>query len=313
MHLAIIDREPDVALGEALRQAGFLISYAQDLHVKADAYILNDAHSESARLAAMLSKEERPFAWLGSGPHDVVHNPPTQEDLRLLHWMSKAGRGKEGHLSELGRVVTQVVHEIRNPLTALSAKLQWMRRKTEHDATVSKMSSTLLDEVERLSRMLSEVLEFGRARTQNRRAVTDVEQTLREVVALYRETAEAAQVTVELKAATAQVPYQSEELHQVFQNLLINAIDATPPDQTIRIHTSRTGVQLEVEFRNPGHLKEDTIDQIFDLFFTTKRNATGLGLPIVKRMVRGAQGDIIAMNDGADVVFRLTLPLTAGS
>ncbi len=313
MHVAIIDREPDPALGEALRQAGFLVSFAEELHVRADVFLLNASYVESARIAAILSKEDRPFAWLGSGERDVIHNPPTKEELRLLHWMSKAGRGKEGHLSELGRVVTQVVHEIRNPLTALSAKLQWMRRKTENDASVSKMSSTLLDEVDRLSRMLSEVLEFGRARTQNRRSVTDVEQTLREVVALYRETAEAAQVTVELKAATAQVPYQSEELHQVFQNLLINAIDATPPDETIHIHTSRTGEQLEVEFRNPGHIKEETIDQIFDLFFTTKRNGTGLGLPIVKRIVRGAEGDIIAMNDGSDVVFRVTLPLTAGS
>ncbi|MCC6807962.1 MAG: GHKL domain-containing protein [Deltaproteobacteria bacterium] len=327
------------ALAEAGYKVTFITTEADPLPElnalsNADAVIIASTHPNAERTAKTLAKVRAdgsyaPIVWLArsdAAPFvlDVVHDPPDRDELRLLAWMTSAERSRRAerdarreagdahHLSDLGRVVTQVAHEIRNPLTALSAKLQWLKRKASNEPQITTMSASLLDEVDRLSRMLSEVLEYGRSRTYSRRTTAEVAQTLKEVVALYRETAEAAHVQLVLDAEdSARVPYPSEELHQVFQNLLANAIDATPPDETIRIAVRKREGKLDVEFRNPGHLQEETLAQIFELFFTTKPNGTGLGLPIVKRIVRGAEGDIQALNDGADVVFRVTLPLSA--
>jgi len=213
-------------------------------------------------------------------------------------------------LAEMGKLVVQVVHEIRSPLTALSAKLQWLKHKARDNPELAQMSGQLDDEVTRLARLSTDLIELGRARSAARRS-TEVWQTLQEVLALYRETCERSGIELIIRGPDEhkKVSCASEELHQIFQNLLTNAIDATPPEEQIVIDV-RNGVQaLEVEFRNPGHLSDDTIAHAFDLFFTTKRNGSGLGLPIVKRIVTGVAGDVVAQNDGDHVVFKVKLPL----
>lgn len=262
----------------------------------------------------------------------VVHDPPAPAELTLLRWMARAAKtqaarqqgrqeAEHGNLAELGQLVGHIAHEIRNPLTALSAKIQWLKLKSA-EPLVLVTSDALLVEVDRLSHLLNDVLELaragpGRTTTLGKRANAEVKQTLAEVVDLYRETCENARVQLvvdinEQSAAPARVAFPAAELHRVFQNLLTNAIDATPPDETIHIKVAPDSTNmLRVEFRNPGHLAEDTISHAFDMFFTTKPNGTGLGLPIVKRLLTTLAGDIHVRNEGDSVVIAVLLPLVA--
>jgi signal transduction histidine kinase len=341
-HIVVIDHTPKPTLIESLRTQGFVTTILSEqaldaAHLQAlsnvDAVLIADNHPRMSFLfdALKMARLEAPLVVLcekGVSPihaKDVLHEAPSNEELRTLYWLVRAERARRDkraaeveandavYLAELGKVVTQVAHEIRNPLTALSAKLQWLKRKAEGAEIVVRTSDGMLDEVHRLARMLNDMLEFGRSRTFSKRTSSEVARTLDEVVALYRETCENARVNLILEQSNdvrLRVPFPAEELHQVFQNLLTNAIDATPPDETITIAVGQqTDGRMRVEFRNPGHLPADIQSKAFELFFTTKPNGTGLGLPIVKRIVGGVSGEVEALNVGDHVVIRLTLPV----
>ncbi len=339
--IAVIDHAPSPALIDDVAACGFSCTIVSEPGVDAshlqalsaiDAVLVAGDHPQRDGIVAVLraARIDAPVVWIargsGQAAADELHDPPARGELRMLSWLVLAEQRRRAvaaaateahdhrHLSELGKVVTQVVHEIRNPLTALSAKLQWLKRKAEDSPLVVQASETLLDEVHRLSRMLHDLLEYGRSRTYSRRTSSEVRQTLDEVVALYREACEQARVHLVLEKIDggARVPFPSEELHQVFQNLLTNAIDATPPDESIHIRVeSQANGTLRVEFKNPGHLPDHVQEKAFELFFTTKPNGTGLGLPIVRRIVAGVSGEIEALNVGGHVVIRLTLPVVA--
>jgi signal transduction histidine kinase len=178
--------------------------------------------------------------------------------------------------------------------------------------------AVLRGEVERLSRVMRDLIEFGRPVSGERvdAALGDV---VREAVTICRSQAERAGVTLreELGDATFVLAMRRERLLQVFRNVVENAIQHSPSGGTVRIaltrHDAATGPVVECVVSDTGDgIAPEDVPHLFDPFFSRRKGGTGLGLAIVQRIVEEHHGTVTAGNGvvrGAE--FTIRLPLAA--
>jgi signal transduction histidine kinase len=231
-------------------------------------------------------------------------------------------------LTALGRLSTVIAHEIRNPLMIIKGSLHTLRRR---EVTLESMREAVADideEVERLNRIVNEVLDFARPISFE---LSDVD-----LNALCRESAAAAQasgpgpaVALNLDPAASSVTTDPERLRSALVNMLVNARHAANgnpaergrwaaapgvnPEGAVMLHTSRAGdrVRVVITDRGAGIAAAD-LPHVFDPYFTTKRGGTGLGLPIAKNIVEGLGGTIqVASTPGWGTAVTIELPLQA--
>ncbi len=216
-------------------------------------------------------------------------------------------------LAEVGRMSAGIAHEINNPLAVISYACQIL----EETETPSEQGRELLEriglEVERLSQLTSELLAYS-GRQEDRRAPTDLNETIDDVLTL---------LTYELKKHQVRVIKNFNELpppdvdankfKQIFINLILNAIQAMESQGTIYITTSCTSEQLLISIADtgpgiPDHLKE----QIFEPFFTNRQDGTGtgLGLYLCRKIITSYQGRLsVSDNPSGGTCFTLQLPI----
>lgn len=221
-------------------------------------------------------------------------------------------------LSSLGRLSTVVAHEVRNPLMIIKSAVRNLRKQASPE--VVDVASSIDEEVTRLNRVVTDVLDFARPiRYQIEPA---------DLVAICRDAAQATQVapesvpvTVETGAsAAAPVVTDVERVRAVLVNLLTNAqiavraagaIGGAPP---IRLRVSRAGTDrwaIDVIDRGPGIAPAD-LSHVFEPFFTTSRNGSGLGLALARNVVEGLGGAIaIDSRQNVGTTVRITLPETS--
>jgi PAS domain S-box-containing protein len=249
---------------------------------------------------------------------DVTDLEALQESLRRTETMSA-----------LGSLVAGVAHEVRNPLFAVSATVDAFEARFGSQEGYARYTQTLRQEVNRLSELMQELLEYGKPPRLDL-ADSPVEPVIRRAVAACETLAGAAGVTVELAPAPETAPsacIDVSRMQQVFQNLIENAIQHSPRGGTVTVQAAAGEpgmVQVTVADRGPG-FREDDLPHIFEPFFTRRRGGTGLGLSIVQRIVEQHGGDISAENrpgGGALITVRLaaadppdrsTLPKAAGA
>jgi two-component system sensor histidine kinase HydH len=249
-------------------------------------------------------------------------------------------------LSSLGRLSTVVAHEIRNPLMIIKAALRGLRKDGVAAAEVKTAVADIDEEIVRLNRIVSEVLDFARP-IKFELAPTDINALCADAVrasivsseaVLRASTASAegaggtaanggrldaavtpgvAGVVMTLDPKLPAVSTDAERLRLVLVNLLTNAQHAltgrdrpVDPDG-ISIATSRVGdarIAIEVADRGTG-ISADHLPRIFDPYFTTRRTGTGLGLAISRNIVEGLRGTItISSRSGEGTTVRLELP-----
>lgn len=224
-------------------------------------------------------------------------------------------------MSAMGALVAGVAHEVRTPLFGISSVVDALEARLERSGQ-RELLGTHLDvlrgEVERLSRVMRDLIEFGRPVSGERvdAALGDV---VREAVTICRSQAERAGVTLreELGDATVVLPMRRERLLQVFRNVVENAIQHSPSGGTVRITLTRRDdatspvVECVVSDTGDGIAPED-VPHLFDPFFSRRKGGTGLGLAIVQRIVEEHHGTVTAGNGvvrGAE--FTIRLPLAA--
>jgi len=213
-------------------------------------------------------------------------------------------------LSAMGTLLGGVAHEVRNPLFAITATLDAFGARWREDASASPHLAAMREQVQRLSRLMTELLEYGRpiSSEMKRRSVGVL---AAEAVASCSELSRQAAVTVEIAGApgTADVLVDESRLLQVFENLVRNAIEHTPPDGRVRVEVrpeargGRAGVRCDVRDDGPGFTPTD-LPRLFEPFFSRRRGGTGLGLSIVQRNVEQHSGQVGAANhpEGGGVV-----------
>ncbi len=188
----------------------------------------------------------------------------------------------------LGRVAAGLAHEIRNPLSSISASVEMLAEAEGLNADDRMLCEIVQREVMRLNELVSDMMDLTKPRTPDPR-VFDVAQVIREVVALAQRLGRAAEdVRVIAKGAEAPIRglFDASQFRQVLWNLVKNAVEASFADATVTVRLQRHADEIEVRVEDEGQgMTEAERAQVFDAFFTRRTKGSGLGLAGVRRIV----------------------------
>lgn len=228
---------------------------------------------------------------------------------RLAHAESALSRSET--LSAMGMMAAGVAHEIRNPLAIISGAASRLKKK--YGASGDPLFDFIPDEVRRLNDILEGYLRF--ARDEPLAFIEcDLNEVMKRAASMTRETLEEARVTLHLAGIEEPVLLHADpqRLHQVLLNLLLNSAQAMPDGGIIdmALTADEKHATLTLEDRGAGFSKED-LKNAFEPFRTTKKQGSGLGLVLAKRIVEGHGGRIeLANRNGGGAVVTLRLPRT---
>jgi PAS domain S-box-containing protein len=216
-------------------------------------------------------------------------------------------------LEAIGEVSAGVAHELRNPLFGISSAAQLLRFRVQDDPVVEKNVGRILREVERLNRMVTALLEYGRPNSV-RLVPGDPDAVWDDVIDGQRGRLESKSLLLQRERASAngaaRCRIDAEQLAQVFLNVLVNAIDAAP-DATDLTLTSTVlpngGWRCRLHNGGPP-IPADTLARAFEIFYSTKPGGTGIGLALCQRIV-DEHGGTIALDSDAVNGTTLTVML----
>lgn len=214
-------------------------------------------------------------------------------------------------LAAVGEFASELAHEVRNPLTAVRLDLQRVNEVADDPESVHRIASRVLRQVERIDRAVSGALRVARGGTIERRAVD-----LRVALENARRTAEpefahrGARLTLGTMKGPLEIDGDAAALEQLFLNLLINAAQALPPDGTARVDAARRNGSVEVTIADTGAgMSARQLAETEQPFRSSKRDGTGLGLKIARRIVQTHGGHIeIDSTLGVGTRVIVTLP-----
>jgi PAS domain S-box-containing protein len=220
------------------------------------------------------------------------------------------------HLATLGRLVSSIAHEVRNPLAGIRALAQLLQRRLANAPEDRENATEILGLTDRMHATLSDLLEFARPGARRDETI-DVAALVESVVAEARHGPLAADHELEYRGADGrsfQIVAARDRAFGAIANLVQNALQAAPANGRVRVTlaAAERGCEVTVEDDGPG-VADDVLPRLFQPFFTTKTRGTGLGLSIVKKTVETLGGSI-AVDRSPELGgarFRLRLPCTA--
>jgi len=216
----------------------------------------------------------------------------------------------------IGRLTQSVAHEIRNPLNVINLSIDHVGTKyAPEDETrrvqLSRILSTIKDEVERLKRLVNDLLNYGRPPRLAFENV-DISKLFDETMSLIRPQADeqGVKVTVEGDNLAVEVRGDRERLKSCLSNLAINALQAMPNGGKLCARIGKQNGLVEVSISDTGvGISEESLSKIFEPYFSTKQTGFGLGLAVTKTIVEEHQGSItVASTPGAGTTFTVKLP-----
>ncbi len=217
-------------------------------------------------------------------------------------------------LASVGRLAASIAHEINNPLLPIRINLEHMREDLQTDGRIEVEDiERTQDSVERISRIVSRLLQFTGKRQQDRSTLQtlDVNNMLESIMTLNHKFFE--QEDIALIATLREAPLihgNKDQLEQVFMNLMLNAKAAMDRGGKLEIRTSSLNNEVIVELIDTGHgIPEDMIESIFEPFVSTKEEGTGLGLFISFDIVQNHNGVLeVSSEVGKGTTFTVRLP-----
>jgi signal transduction histidine kinase len=253
----------------------------------------------------------------------------TDDDLELLALFSAQAavairntheleRLRSGALAALGRMATQVAHELKNPLAGLRLYARHLegRMARAEDSEGEEIAGKITKLVDHLAAVVTEITAFGRPPELHRVPVA-LAPLLDECLALAQARAPMIDVTIERRydAGCPEPVLDARELRKAFLNLMLNGLEALSPGGRLVVSTSyladADSVLVDVEDTGAG-MNEETVSRMFDLFFTTKPEGTGLGMAIIRSVVDRHGGALsVESAPGQGTRARVRLPVGA--
>ena len=216
-------------------------------------------------------------------------------------------------MSAFGIMAAGVAHEIGNPLAAMQSQLA-LAREVPVEGRVDQTLEIVSKQVERIGRLLRELVTFARRR-EDEATLVSIEQVARDVVRLLRHDPRAHRVEIDVRATNASAPVRAKEdsLVQVVLNLGLNALDAMPEGGVLGFEVDNSDGRATLRVRDSGRGVNDAARaHMFEPFFTTKvpGRGTGLGLFVSRGIIEKMGGELVLEATGPDgTLFCVSLPL----
>lgn len=221
---------------------------------------------------------------------------------------------RQERLSELGNLAATVAHEIRNPLNSVSMGLQRLKAEfspTQDHDEYARFLNLMQGEVQRLNAIVEQFLSLARPLTLNPENIS-VEEFLEELTTFVAGDAASSKAQIELNISPGLPPLRADRNHlkQLLLNLILNGFQSMPQGGklTLEAKTNKDGLSITVADQGPG-IAPETLKRIFEPYFTTKPNGSGLGLSIARRIVEAHGGTLTVESEmGAGSRFQVFLP-----
>ena len=217
-------------------------------------------------------------------------------------------------LVTVGRLAAGVAHEIRNPLSSIKGFATYFRERYRENEQDAQTASILIQEVDRLNRVVGQLQEFSRPVSILPRPVR-LDRLIADIVKLVESQARAKGVTVaiEHRPGMPEVLLDADRLNQVLLNLFLNGIEAMDRGGvlTVRVDEAADARRLEIRVSDTGcGIRPEDLSHIFEPYFTTKPSGTGLGLAIAHNIIEAMGAEIAVQSvPGAGTTFTLKVPV----
>ncbi len=227
---------------------------------------------------------------------------------------SEESMRKSERLTTLGTLAAEIAHEIRNPLMVVRLLFDSLKLSEENDDNKAKDLTVIREKLNHLEQIAGRILEFGKSR-ESFRKVTRVQEILEDAVLLVRLKLEQSQVNLcwNDHFQDEKVFVDKGQIQQVLLNLILNALEVMPNGGELFIDSEFVEGWANIYVRDQGQgITEELREKIFESFLTGRKDGTGLGLTISKRIMRAHDGDLELVETGSGgTTFKISLPLSA--
>jgi signal transduction histidine kinase len=217
-------------------------------------------------------------------------------------------------LASVGHLAASIAHEINNPLQPIRIHLEHMIEDLQNDDPIDRIAiENIQSSIERITRIVSQLLEFtGKRSTESDIQFLDLRRTLEGVINLNRKLFEQSGITLSSDLNPLPAIYgNKDQLEQVFMNIILNAQAATQKGGKLEIRAGVEAGFIVIQFADTGcGIPADKINNIFDPFYSTKPNGTGLGLFVSYGIIQNHHGIIeVESKVNAGTTFSIRLPI----
>ena len=232
----------------------------------------------------------------------------SRAEIERLH---RTQMSRAEHLATLGELATGLAHEIRNPLAGIAGVIEIVGRDLPATSPARAVVKDVRLEISRISRTLTDLLETARPRRPEVRR-GNLNTTVEHAVMLARQQVLSRPITIELQKSPnlQEVEHDSDQIHQVLLNLLLNAVQAIEKVGVVNVEIgSREGYATIAVTDSGRGIAAQNLRNIFRPFYTTKGDGTGLGLSLAHRIVEDHHGRIeVTSVVGKGSKFEVLLP-----
>ena len=218
-------------------------------------------------------------------------------------------------LASIGRLAAGVAHEIRNPLSSIKGFATYFKERYRDNKDDQQTADIMIQEVERLNRVVGQLLEFAKPITISKKA-TSVDTVIKDSLRLIERQAAEKNIKIEtdFSSIMKKIQVDADRINQVLLNLYLNAVESMQDGGTLNVVLSmdeeKKWVIIKITDNGTGIRKED-IAHIYDPYFTTKPSGTGLGLAIVHNIIDAHDGKMeVESSPGKGTTVTLFLPIS---
>ncbi len=235
----------------------------------------------------------------------------SRDEIEHLH---RTLLSRAEHFATLGELATGLAHEIRNPLAGIAGVIEIVGRDLPASSPAKAVVKDVREEINQINRILTDLLGTARPRTAEMR-LSDLNTTVEHAVMLVRQQVLSKPIKIEFTpgANLPEVDHDSDQIHQVLLNLLLNSVQAIegPGEVRVAVFARDDGEDAVIAVSDSGHgIPAEHLPNIFRPFYTTKGDGTGLGLSLAKRIIEGHHGRIeVESSSGKGTTFSVTLPV----
>jgi two-component system sensor histidine kinase HydH len=235
-------------------------------------------------------------------------------DLTIVKRLEKELQRNE-RLAALGKMAAGVAHELRNPLSSIKGLAVLLKAKFSIPSNEAETADILVKEVERLNRSIGELLDYAKP-AQLKRDAASIQEIIGKTVSLVQVDAESYNIDIQLETDNdiPQILVDKDKMNQVFLNLFLNAIQAMEHGGELVVRAEKDRQTIIITIRDNGvGIEPENLSRVFDPYYTTKNDGTGLGLAMTSKIIEEHGGKIeLSSVFGEFTEVRVILPLVNG-